>query len=220
MPCRRTGPFRELPEPAWIALPVAMTVTDGDRYRSAGTTHGTYIAVLHVHIMLVPARPSQERVRPVSAGDWIAVIGACVATLAFFVSGRALRLQRSGADAGTRTQFDELVRQLWVALSKSYEDVGRPQPGAGVTPPDVAAALGEIQTLALRAHDFLYPDAAGDMTAVGWRRRVLQLWNPPSEPLQLNWYDAIVLASSFAQVWDYQRAKRYWELAVNPTPGI
>lgn len=160
-----------------------------------------------------------ERVCPVSASDWIAVVGACVAALAFIVSSRALQLQRAGAKASTRTEFDELVRQLWVTLSKSYEDLGRPQPGSGVPPPDVAAALGEIQTLALRAHDFLYPASAGDMSAVGWYRRLLQLWNPPSEPPHPNWYDAVVLASSFAQVWDYERAKRYWELAVNLSTG-
>src|SRR5260370_4175740 len=90
MPCRRTGPFRELPEPAWIALPVAMTVTDGDRYKSAGTTHGTYISVLHVHIMLLTPKPSLMRGRPGRQLDWIVDIGVCEATRQFYVTGSHL----------------------------------------------------------------------------------------------------------------------------------
>jgi len=154
-----------------------------------------------------------------SAGDWIAVVGACVAALAFVVSGRALQLQRAGAKASIRKEFEEIVHQLWLTLSKSYEDVGRPQPGSGVTPPDIAAALGELQTLALRAHDFLHPDSASEMRTIGWYRRLVQLWNAPSERPQPNWYDAVVLASAFAQVWDYEKAKSYWEQAVKLSTG-
>lgn len=148
--------------------------------------------------------------------DWITLVGAGIATLAFVVSARALRLQHAGAKADIRQDFEDLIRQLWLALGKSFGDQ---RPDSGVPPSDVEAALGEIQTLALRAHFFLLPTSANKMATIGWHQRLLQLWSSPSEKPQANWYDAVVLANSFAQVWDYEKAKGYWELAVDLSTG-
>jgi hypothetical protein len=151
----------------------------------------------------------------VDTSGWLAIVSAGIAALAFIVSLRALQLQRAGAEASTRQEFDELVRQLWLALVKSYGNAEDSRPGSDGFSPGAEAAGGEMQTLALRADEILQPAAEDNTQGVRWRRRLLRFWSPSSEPPQPNWFDARVLADSFAQVWDLERARSYWELAGN-----
>jgi len=166
-----------------------------------------------------------EGSRPVDASGWLATVSAGIAAFAFIVSLRALQLQRAGAEASARQEFDELVRKLWLALSKSLGDVAYSQPNSDGFLPSAEQASGEMQTLALRADEILYPPSEDDTQGVHWRRRLLRLWNPSSERPQPNWFDARVLADSFAQVWDLEHARSYWELAcslakVNPMARV
>jgi hypothetical protein len=161
----------------------------------------------------------------VDTSDWIAAVSACVAALAFIVSRRALQLQQAGAEADTRQEFDELVHQLWLVLSKSFGNVADSRASSAVLPPSAEEVSGEMQTLALRADEILHPAPEDDTQGARWRRRLLRLWNPLGERPQPNWFDAKVLAASFAQVWDLERARSYWELAcdlaeINPMARV
>jgi hypothetical protein len=162
---------------------------------------------------------------PVDTSGWLATVSAGIAALAFIVSLRALQLQRAGAQASARQEFDELVRQLWLALSKSFGNVEDSRQSSDGFSAAAEEATGEMQTLALRADEILHPPSGDDTQGVGWRRRLLRLWNPSSERPQPNWFDARVLADSFAQVWDLERARNYWELAgklaeINPMAKV
>jgi hypothetical protein len=145
-----------------------------------------------------------------NASDWIAVASAGVALVALVVSYRALQLQSSGAKGSARQQFDELMHQLGRALDKwlSNGDGDSPQGQAG-SASNGEVAQGEIQTLALDADALVNPPASN----ASWVQTLSRLWNPRSSPLQPNWYEAVVLASSFAEVWDIERAGDYWKLA-------
>jgi len=149
----------------------------------------------------------------VDASSWIAAASAGIAALAFVVSGRALQIQRTGAAISIRQEFDELVRQLWLALGKSMGDAENSRLGPAELSRAADLAGGEIQTLALRADEILYPEAEGDGRTV-WYWRWTRIWRPSSERPQPSWFDANVLASSFAEVWDLERARRYWQRAV------
>jgi hypothetical protein len=161
----------------------------------------------------------------VDTSGWLATVSAGIAALAFIVSLRALQLQRAGAEASSRQEFDELVRQLWLALSKSLGNVEDSRPGSDGFSPGAEQAAGEMQTLALRADEILQPAPEDDTQGARWLSWLSRLWNPSSERPQPNWFDARVLADSFAQVWDLERARSYWELAcklaeVNPMARV
>lgn len=149
-----------------------------------------------------------------NASGWIAVSSAGIAALAFGVSLLTLRLQRAGANADTQQKFDELVHQLWLALGKAFGYAGSPGQTPGGTPANASAAMGEIQTLALQADELLQPpsDADGSHDAA-YGRLLRRLWISSSDPPVAGWFDVVVLATSFAQVWDVERARYYWELA-------
>ncbi len=149
-----------------------------------------------------------------NASDWIAVSSAGFAALAFGISLLTLRLQRAGAEAGTQQQFDELVHQLWLALGKTFGYAGSPEQAPGGTLPNASAAMGEIQTLALQADELLQPPSDGDGSHdAAYRRLFRRLWISSSDPPVAGWFDVMVLATSFAQVWDVERARYYWKLA-------
>jgi hypothetical protein len=148
------------------------------------------------------------------ASDWIAVSSAGIAVLAFGVSLLTLRLQQAGAKAGTQQQFDELVHQLWLALGKAVGYPGSPQQAPGGTMPSASAAMGEIQTFALQADELLNPPADEETSRdAAYRRLLRRLWVSSNDPPVAGWFDVMVLATSFAQVWDVERARYYWELA-------
>ncbi len=48
----------------------------------------------------------------------------------------------------------------------------------------------------------------------GWRRLLSFLLGASTKPAQPNWYDAVVLASSFGEVWDLEHAWQYWQTAM------
>ena len=149
-----------------------------------------------------------------NASDWIAVSSAGFAALAFAVSLLTLRLQRAGANADTQQEFDNLVHKLWLALGKSFGYAGSPEQTPGGTVPNASAALGEIQTLALQADELLQPPSDDDESHdPAYRRLLRRLWISSSDPPAAGWFDVTVLANSFAQVWDIERARYYWDLA-------
>ena len=106
---------------------------------------------------------------------WLATVSAGIAALAFIVSLRALQLQRAGAEASTRQEFDELVRQLWLALVKSLRNVEDSRPGSNGFSPGAEEATGEMQTLALRADEILHP-AVEDNTRHALASAAVNLW--------------------------------------------
>jgi len=135
----------------------------------------------------------------VDASSWIAAASAGIAALAFVVSGRALQIQRTGAAISIRQEFDELVRQLWLALGKSMGDAENSRLGPAELSRAADLAGGEIQTLALRADEILYPEAEGDGRTV-WYWRWTRIWRPSSERPQPSWFDANVLAFTSTEV--------------------
>lgn len=150
--------------------------------------------------------------------SWIALASAGIAALAFLVSGRALRLQRRQEATSIRQEFDDLVHQLWLALGKSFGAAANSGLGASEISRAVDSAGGEIQTMALRADEILYPDTKDDRE-LRWHRRLWHIWRPPDERPHPSWFDAGVLATSFAEVWDLERARTYWDLAVRLAAG-
>jgi hypothetical protein len=74
--------------------------------------------------------------------------------------------------------------------------------------------MGEIQTLALQADQLLQPPADGDSSHdAAYRRLLRRLWISSSDPPVPSWFELVVLAESFTEVWDVERARDYWELA-------
>jgi hypothetical protein len=140
-----------------------------------------------------------------NAGDWIAVASALFAGLAFIVAGRTYQLQQAGSRGDAQATFDELVHKLWTA----GVSMGQPGPGQvqGINAP---AAMGDIQVLALQAHDLLQASTDGPPHRRFWLSR---LWNPLPDPPKPNWFEAVVLALSFAQVYDLKNARDYWTAA-------
>jgi hypothetical protein len=149
---------------------------------------------------------------------WIAAISAGIAALAFAVGSRALELQRAQAATSMRQEFDDLVRQLWLALGKTFGNPENQLLGANEMSRVADSAAGEIQTLALRADEILHPTTM-DAQKLRWLRRLWRVWRPSDERPHPSWFDAEVLASSFAEVWDLERARTYWDLAVRLAAG-
>jgi len=150
--------------------------------------------------------------------SWIALVSALIAALAALVSGRSLRLQRGQAATSVRQEFDDLVRQLWLALGKSFGEAANSRPGVSEASRAADSAVGEIQTMALRADEILHPDTKDDRE-LRWHRRLWHIWRSPDERPHPSWFDAGVLATSFAEVWDLERARTYWDLAVRLASG-
>ena len=144
------------------------------------------------------------------ASDWIAVVSAGIALLAAVVSARSLQLQRAGAIGSTQQQFEDYVHKLELALGKSGGSADGSSQGQGPPQVDDDAVLSEIQTLALDADSLVNVPISR-----GWRRLLSFLWGASSKPAQVNWYDTTVLASSFGEVWDLERAARYWQMATD-----
>jgi len=150
--------------------------------------------------------------------SWIALVSAVVAALAALVSGRSLRLQRRQSATGIRQEFDNLVHQLWLALGKSFGEAANSRLGASEASRAADSAGGEIQTMALRADEILHLDTKDDRELL-WHQRLWHILRPPDERPRPSWFDAGVLATSFAEVWDLERARAYWDLAVRLATG-
>ncbi|MGD0609481.1 MAG: hypothetical protein ABSA53_38650 [Streptosporangiaceae bacterium] len=150
--------------------------------------------------------------------SWIALVSAVVAALAAVVSSRSLRLQHRQAATSIRQEFDDLVRQLWLALGKSFGDAESSRLSASEASRAADSAGGEIQTMALRADEILHPDP-GEGRKLRRHRRFWHIWRASDERPHPSWFDAGVLATSFAEVWDLERARTYWDLAVKLAAG-
>jgi hypothetical protein len=144
--------------------------------------------------------------------SWIAVVSAVIAGLAFLVSSLALKVQRKQVATSIRQEFDDLVRQLWLAFGKTFGDAGTSRLGVSEISRAADSAAGELQTLALRADEILHPTPADKERR--WHPRLWRIWPSSDERPHPSWFDASVLAMSFAEVWDLERARMYWDLAV------
>jgi hypothetical protein len=154
-----------------------------------------------------------------NASAWIAAISAFVAALAFAASRSALKLQRVQAQDSIRQEFDDIIHQLGSALGRITPDAQPGGPGAESRP--ASAAVGELQTLVLRADEMLHPDLP-PAPAQGWRRLIFRR-DPHAVPPTPSWYDILIMAYAFTQVWDMKRAESYWRAAAaiaDKDPGI
>jgi hypothetical protein len=128
-----------------------------------------------------------------ASAEWIALGGFLAAVVAFFVSLRAYQLQRRTQSVNDQTKFDDLIQKIQEnlgKLSQSQGDLGScPTPGGyTATNTTLVGLLGlalEARRLARRAG------------------------------LQPDWFQSMVLASAFSQVWDTASAIEYWTRMVD-----
>jgi tetratricopeptide (TPR) repeat protein len=128
-----------------------------------------------------------------ASAEWIALGGFLAAVVAFFVSLRAYQLQRRTQSINDQTKFDDLIQKIQEnlgKLSQSQGDLGSyPTPGGyTATNTTLIGLLGlalEARRLARRAG------------------------------LQPDWFQSMVLAYAFSQVWDTASAIEYWTRMVD-----
>ena len=112
-----------------------------------------------------------------------------VAVVAFVVPWRAYRLQDYTQDSSDEQEFTDLIEKLQEQLAKLVKP-----DGAEITlenSPADNAALMAARGLALEA-----------------RKRAVKA------DLKPDWFQAVVLATAFSEVWDLALASEYWDDAV------
>jgi hypothetical protein len=123
-----------------------------------------------------------------SSQDWIALGSVVIAAIAFVFSGLAYRLERRGQGTGHEQQLNDLLEKIQGDL----------------------AGLNQYQSAPT-----LETYAASNATMIALQSRALAARKLARRAeIELDWFQSMILAYAFTQVWDTKGAIEYWEQAV------